>query len=94
MIPLNGVISEIWHAEKWRHGLDRHAMSPMYNDRAGDRHYYIDEVARLRTGQFVIPVRWLENESDGQVWCDAWPIELVDNCVCELLYKIHVKNSR
>ncbi|KAF9044483.1 hypothetical protein BJ165DRAFT_1347605, partial [Panaeolus papilionaceus] len=73
VIPSNGVISEIWHAEKWRCDLDRHILSPMYDDGNG-RHYFIDEPACLEDGQMVIPVRWLENEH-GQVLCELWEVK-------------------
>lgn len=57
--------------------MDRHLLSPMYEN--GDRHYYIDELAQLNNGQMVIPVRWLENEADGEIWGDAWTVTLDDN---------------
>jgi len=40
---------------------------------AGNCHYYIDEVARLKNGNFIIPVRWLEDE-DGNVCADAYAV--------------------
>jgi hypothetical protein len=46
-------------------------LSPMYD--GGDRHYYIDEVARLKSSEFVIPIRWLEDEK-GEVFADAYTI--------------------
>lgn len=72
VIPRNGIVSEIWHAAKWRHEMDRHLLSPMYA--SSDRHYYIDEPAQLKDSRMVIPVRWLENEEDGEIWADAWSI--------------------
>ena len=72
MIPSNGVISEVWHARKWRHDLDRHILSPMYDDEKG-RHYFIDEPASLENGEVVVPVRWLEDEK-GVVWAEVWEI--------------------
>ena len=71
VIPRNGVISEVYHAQKWRKDVDRHTLSPMYD--AGNCHYYIDEVARLKNGNFIIPVRWLEDE-DGNVCADAYAV--------------------
>ncbi|TFK29556.1 hypothetical protein FA15DRAFT_677776 [Coprinopsis marcescibilis] len=65
-------ISEIWHAEKWRRTIDRHALSPMYDN--GTRHFYIDEPAQTAGGQIVIPIRWLEDDY-GKVWCDTWKVE-------------------
>ncbi|KAF8953953.1 hypothetical protein BDZ97DRAFT_1766967, partial [Flammula alnicola] len=71
VIPLDGVISEVYHAQKWRKDADRHTLSPMYD--AGDRHYYIDELARLKNGNFIIPVRWLEDDN-GNVFADAYTV--------------------
>jgi len=44
---------------------------------AGDRHYYIDELARLNDGKFVIPVRWLE-DLKGNIFADAYQVVLHD----------------
>ncbi|KAF8905268.1 hypothetical protein CPB84DRAFT_1845065 [Gymnopilus junonius] len=71
VIPPNGVISEVYHAVKWRKDVDQHTLSPMYD--AGDRHYYINELARLKNSNFIIPVQWLE-DTDGQVFADAYAI--------------------
>ncbi|KAK7021653.1 hypothetical protein R3P38DRAFT_2533736, partial [Favolaschia claudopus] len=76
-IPKDGIIREFWHAEKWRRTMDLDILSPMYD--AGTKHYYVNEVARLRDGCFVVPVRWIEFEGrlhadyfrfliDEQVW--------------------------
>jgi len=66
-------VSEIWHGRRWRHDLDRHLLSPMF-DAGGSRHYFIDEPALLLDGRMVIPLRWLEDE-DGLVWFDAWEVK-------------------
>ncbi|KIJ89756.1 hypothetical protein K443DRAFT_15814 [Laccaria amethystina LaAM-08-1] len=71
VIPLDGVISEVYHAQKWK-DVDPHTLSPMYD--AGNCHYYIDELACLRTGKFIIPVRWLE-DTDGNVFADAYSVK-------------------
>jgi hypothetical protein len=75
VIPPDGIISEVYHAQKWRKDVDRHTLSPMYD--AGDRHYYIDEPARLKNGDFIIPVRWLE-DNDGNVFADAYAVTFND----------------
>ena len=75
MIPPDGIISEVYHAQKWWKDVDRHTLSPMYD--AGDRHYYIDELARLKNGNFIIPVRWLE-DNDGNVFADAYAVTFND----------------
>lgn len=89
VIPRDGIISEVWHGQKWRRDLDRHLMSPMYD--AGDgKHYFIDEPACLKDGRMIIPVRWLEDES-GVVYCDAWEIKL-DKQSVHMLY-LNLKNQ-
>ncbi|KAJ3560563.1 hypothetical protein NP233_g10753 [Leucocoprinus birnbaumii] len=77
VIPKDGVVSEIWHASKWRKDLDRHLLSPMYTD--GVQHYYIDEPAKMKDGRLVVPVRWLENEADCMIYADAWVINVDQN---------------
>ncbi|KAF7768433.1 hypothetical protein Agabi119p4_7676 [Agaricus bisporus var. burnettii] len=89
VIPRDGVISEIWHASKWRQELDRHLLSPMYAE--GNTHYYIDEPALLKDGRMVVPVRWLENKADGKIMFEAWAVEFDDNVsilsydICQIL---------
>jgi len=51
----------------------------MYDDKEG-RHYFIDEPAALNSGQLVIPVRWLEDES-GAIWADVWEVETDERLV-------------
>ena len=41
---------------------------------AGHCHYYINELARLKNGNFIIPVRWLEDEA-GNVYADAYTVK-------------------
>ena len=70
VIPPDGIISKVYHAQKWR-DVDPHTLSPMYD--AGDCHYFIDELARLKNGNLIIPVRWLE-DNDGNVFADAYAV--------------------
>ncbi len=42
---------------------------------AGNCHYYINELARLQSGKFVIPVRWLE-DTNGKVFADAYAVTI------------------
>ncbi|KAF7372530.1 hypothetical protein MVEN_00115200 [Mycena venus] len=65
-VPQDGVIREIWHAQKWRKNMDLDILSPMYA--AGTTHYYVNEVACCLDDTFVIPIRWVIFR--GKVWAD------------------------
>ena len=69
--------------------IDIHTLSPMYD--AGNCHYYIDELACLKNGTFIIPVRWLEDE-DGNAYADAWAV-MSDHQVRKFTHVILI-NSR
>lgn len=77
-ITEDGVICEIWHAAKWRKSMDLDILGPMY-DAPGGTHYYVNEVARLRDGKFIIPIRWVKFR--GRVYADAFSITFDDE-VC------------
>ncbi|KAJ7221530.1 hypothetical protein GGX14DRAFT_559018 [Mycena pura] len=80
--PANGVVSELWHAAKWRCDMDTSILSPMYN--AGNsRHYYINELAQLKTGSFVIPLRWVTYQ--GDTWADAYAMNIDHEGIASVL---------
>jgi hypothetical protein len=75
VIPPGGVISEVYHAQKWWQDVDQHLLSPMYD--GGNRHYYIDELTNLKNGNLVVLVRWLE-DSNKKVFVDAYAVVVND----------------
>ncbi|THU81724.1 hypothetical protein K435DRAFT_808835 [Dendrothele bispora CBS 962.96] len=72
-IPEDGIVREVWHAEKWRKDMDLDILSPMYDAQNGC-HFYVFEIARLKDGQLVIPIRWIIAEH--QVFADAFKVHL------------------
>ncbi|KAJ7828915.1 hypothetical protein B0H14DRAFT_2594361 [Mycena olivaceomarginata] len=71
-IPEDGVIREIWHAQKWRKDMDLDNLSPMY---AGQYcHFYVNELARLKTGEPAIPIRWVKFKN--AVCADTFKVEI------------------
>jgi hypothetical protein len=53
----------------------------------GDRHYYVNELCRLKNGRFVIPIRWLaKTHGDGSktIHADAFNVTF-DETVCLVL---------
>ncbi|KAJ7772761.1 hypothetical protein B0H14DRAFT_3589979 [Mycena olivaceomarginata] len=48
-------------ADKWTKEVDLDDLSPMWADwkLAAHKHYYIKELAQLKNGEFVIPMRWV-----------------------------------
>ncbi|KAF7371507.1 hypothetical protein MVEN_00005500 [Mycena venus] len=58
-------ISEFNHADKWATEIDLDDLSPMWPimwadwKNSGHKHFYIKELAQLKNGEFVVPMRWV-----------------------------------
>ncbi|KAJ7749818.1 hypothetical protein DFH07DRAFT_746516, partial [Mycena maculata] len=74
------------HAQKWRKDMDLDCLSPMYA--AQHCHFYVNELALLKTGKLVIPIRWIKYK---QVVCaDAFKVELDAEGVATVLDAVTV----
>ncbi|KAJ7906752.1 hypothetical protein B0H13DRAFT_2233563 [Mycena leptocephala] len=66
------VYPEIPEDGKWRKDMDLDNLSPMY---AGQYcYFYVNELARLKTGELVIPIRWVKFKN--AVCADAFKVEI------------------
>jgi hypothetical protein len=54
-------ISEFRQADKWTKEVDFNDLSPMWADwkNASHKHFYVKELAQLKDGKFVVPLRWI-----------------------------------
>ncbi|KAJ7176872.1 hypothetical protein C8R46DRAFT_989066 [Mycena filopes] len=64
-----GPISEVWQAERWKE-FKPSELTPMYS--RGLRQFFIDEVATLNDGKFVLPVAWIVR--DGVLCADYFEV--------------------
>ncbi|KAF8879345.1 hypothetical protein CPB85DRAFT_1497712 [Mucidula mucida] len=82
-IPKDGVIHEIWHAQKWRKDMDCDLLSPMYEGRRA--HFYVNELAQMEDGRYVIPKRWVTFLQE--VYADVLIVEINDSGFTTVLNK-------
>ncbi|KAG7093258.1 hypothetical protein E1B28_006941 [Marasmius oreades] len=69
-ISTDGVVTEVWHAEKWRKEMDVDLLSPMYD--SGLKYYYVHKLSCMKTGDFVILMRWIM--VNGRVCADSYRV--------------------
>jgi hypothetical protein len=61
-------MSELWHGEKLLKEVPRGLLCPHFI--RGTSNFYVDELAKLNNGHFVIPVRWII--VDNQLVAECW----------------------
>lgn len=68
---VTSTVSQLYHGSKWLEELDIDDLSPMWADWKGasHRHFYIKELAQLRNGQYVIPLKWIIFENSEHAEC-------------------------
>jgi hypothetical protein len=68
-----GPVSEFWEAARMRE-CDRRDLSPMFA--RGGSHFYVDELAQLDDGSFVIPHMWVTY--NGEICAMCAPVVVKD----------------
>ncbi|PBK86015.1 hypothetical protein ARMGADRAFT_1047955 [Armillaria gallica] len=88
-----GPVSEVWQAERWKEFKPSELM-PMYS--RGLRQFYIEELAQLRGGTFVIPHNWIICKGELHADCseafftpDGRCIYSVERTVSEMPHPLH-----
>ncbi|KAL6299568.1 hypothetical protein BKA93DRAFT_742110 [Sparassis latifolia] len=96
---LTDSISEFWQARKWLQEVQDNDLTPMWADwkNSGHRHYYVNELAQLRNGEFVMPIRWLTFK--GEVHAQSYDVDYdltVSSCILihKLLFNVVFGPSR
>jgi alpha-L-fucosidase len=76
-----GPVSEYWHAGKWTETQDFSDYMPMWADfdKSAHRHYFVKELARTYSGEYVLLARWITMKS--VVHAEVYLIEK-NNDVC------------
>lgn len=72
----DGPIAEVWQAERWKEFAPSER-TPMYAQ--GLKHYFVDEVAQLGTGSYVLPLSWIMR--NGKLSADCHDVTILSD-VC------------
>lgn len=85
-------ISESWQTGKWCDEVPLEDLSPMWADwkTAPDRHFYVDEVACTKAGEYVFPKRWVV--VNGEECAEGHPVYFSERVSCPKLSLICVLN--
>jgi hypothetical protein len=69
-----GHVSEVWEALRWRE-FDRALLNPMWTSN-WFKQFYIDEVAQLTDGSFVMPLMWVTKK--GVVHAECYDLTILE----------------
>lgn len=78
-----GPISELYHAERW-HKLPLDLLTPMIIHPTTSEHFYVNEVALMSDGTYVVPFRWVIRQ--GQMCADAFALVEGDEVSTPLIF--------
>lgn len=67
-------ISEIWHGNRWQ-SLPSHYLPPMIVHPETHEHFYVGEMCETKSGERIIPERWLSEKTTGKLLVKARRVE-------------------
>ncbi|KZP11281.1 hypothetical protein FIBSPDRAFT_899076 [Athelia psychrophila] len=70
----SGPVAEVWQAEHWTE-FDPSERTPMYVQ--GLKQYFVNEVAQLGTGSYVLPLSWITR--DGRLCIDCHDVTVLSD---------------
>ena len=86
-------ISEPWQTGKWCNEVPLEGLSPMWADweNAPERHFYVDEVACTKTGQYIFPKWWIT--VDQKECAEGHPVYFSERVSCTKTHLIFTLNT-
>lgn len=76
----SGPVAEVWQAEHWTE-FDPSERTPMYVQ--GLKQYFVNEVAQLGTGSYVLPLSWITR--DGRLCTDCHNVTVLSDVRADIL---------
>ena len=75
-------VSESWQAGKWRDEVPLDELTPMWADwnNSPGRHFYVNEPARTKAGQYMLPKRWIV--VDKEECAEGHPVYFSERVSC------------
>ena len=84
------MVSEFWQAGKWVDEVALNELTPMWADwqHSPDQHFYVNEVARMKDGRYLVPRRWVVYNNEEHA--DAHMVTVNDQ-VCSTIDTIMLR---